>query len=142
MKKSLYEILEICSKGKTVDDRVALLQQNASQALLTVLKYAYDPSIKFLLPDTNPPYKPTDFLDQENRLYSELRRLYLFVEGGNPNLTKLKREMLFIQLLESIDKNDAVLLCHIKDKKLPFKELNIKVIRKAFPDLIPEEQKA
>lgn len=142
MKKSLYEILEICSKGKNVDERVALLQQNASQAVLTVLKYAYDPNIKFLLPDTTPPYKPTDFLDQENRLYSELRRLYLFVEGGNPNLTKLKRETLFIQLLESIDKNDAVLLCHIKDKKLPFKELSIKVIRKAFPDLIPEEQKA
>jgi hypothetical protein len=141
MKKSLYEILEVCSKGKTVDDRVALLQQNASAPLLTILKYAYDPSIVFLLPDTIPPYKPTDFLDQENRLYSELRRLYLFIEGGNPNLTKLKREMLYIQLLESIDKNDAVLMCHVKDKKLPFKELTAKVVHKAFPDLIPEEVK-
>ena len=141
MKKSLYEVLETCSRGKTLDERVELLQKNASTSLHTLLKYAFDPSLKFLLPETNPPYKPTDFLDQENRLYSELRRLYLFVEGGNPNLTPFKREMLFIQLLESIDKNDAVLLCAVKDKKLPFKELTPKVIKKAFPGLLPEDQK-
>lgn len=141
MKKSLYEILEECSKGKSVDERVALLQKNSSAPLQTLLKYAFDPGLKFLLPDTTPPFKPTDFLDQENRLYTELRRLYLFVEGGNPNLTPFKREMLFIQILESVDKNDAVLLCHVKDKKLPFKEINSKVVRKAFPGLLPEEQK-
>ena len=139
MKKSLFEILKECSEGKTVEDRVALLHKNGSQALVTLLKYAFDPNIKFLLPDTDPPYKPTDFLDQENRLYTELRRLYLFVEGGNPNLSTLKRESLFIQLLESIDKNDAVLLCHVKNKKLPFKQLNAKVVAKAFPGLLPEE---
>ena len=141
MKKSLYEVLEECSKGKTVEDRVGLLQKNGSAPIQTILKYALDPSIKFLLPDTDPPYKPTDFLDQENMLYMELRRLYLFVEGGNPNLTKLKRENLFIQLLESIDKNDAVLMCHVKNKTLPFKELTAKVVRKAFPELLPEEIK-
>lgn len=138
MKKSLFEILKECSEGKTVNDRVALLQKNGSQALVTLLKYAFDPNLKFLLPDTDPPYKPTEFLDQENRLYTELRRLYLFVEGGNPNLSTLKRETLFIQLLESVDKNDAVLLCHVKNKKLPFKELNAKVVAKAFPGLLPE----
>jgi hypothetical protein len=141
MKKSLYEILEECSKGKSVEERVALLHKHNSPALQTILKYALDPAIKFLLPDTTPPYKPTDFLDQENRLYTELRRLYLFVEGGNPNLTTFKREMLFIQLLESIDKKDAILMCAVKDKKLPFKELNAKVVKKAFPELLPEEIK-
>ena len=141
MKKSLYEVLEECSKGKNVEERVALLQKNGTAPIQTILQYALDPRIKFLLPDTDPPYKPTDFLDQENRLYSELRRLYLFIEGGNPNLTKLKRENLFIQLLESIDKNDAVLLCHVKNKTLPFKELIAKVVKKAFPELLPEEIK-
>ena len=138
MKKSLFEILKECSEGKTVNDRVALLQKNGSQALVTLLKYAFDPNLKFLLPDTDPPYKPTEFLDQENRLYTELRRLYLFVECGNPNLSTLKRGTLFIQLLESVDKNDVVLLCHVKNKKLPFKELNAKVVAKAFPGLLPE----
>jgi hypothetical protein len=141
MKKSISELLKSCAEVKKVEERVEALKVAASKspALLTILKYAFDPNIKFLLPDTDPPYKPSEFLDQEGRLYTELRRLYLFIDGGNPNLTKFKREMLFIQLLESVDKNDAVLLCSIKNKKLPYKELTSKIVLKAFPGLFPEE---
>lgn len=141
MKKSISELLKACAEAKKVEERVELLKitANKSPAVLTILKYAFDPNIKFLLPDTDPPYKPSEFLDQEARLYSELRRMYLFIEGGNPNLTKFKREMLFIQLLESVDPNDAKLLCSIKNKKLPFKELTSKIVLKAFPGLYPEE---
>lgn len=142
MKKSISELLKACAEVKKVDERVEMLRATAARfpAVLQILKYAFDPSIKFLLPDTDPPYKPTEFLDQEGRLYTELRRLYLFIEGGNPNLTKLKRETLFIQLLESVDPNDAKLLCAIKDKKLPYKEITSKIVLKAFPDLYTEEQ--
>ena len=140
MRKSLSSILKTCSEGKTVNDKVALLQQHVSDPVLIILKYAFDPNIKFLLPDGAPPYKPCDFLDQESRLYSELRRLYLFVEGGNPSLTKVKREFLFIQLLESIDKQDAELLVAVKDKKLPYKGLTAAVVKKAFPGLLPEDE--
>jgi hypothetical protein len=140
MRKSLSSILKTCSEGKTVNDKVALLQQLATEPVLIILKYAFDPNIKFLLPEGAPPYKPCDFLDQESRLYSELRRLYLFVEGGNPSLTKVKREFLFIQLLESIDKQDAELLCAVKDKKLPYKGMTAAVVKKAFPGLLPDEQ--
>lgn len=125
MRKSISSILKTVSEGKTVSDKVALLQQLATEPVLIILKYAFDPSIKFILPEGAPPYKPCDFLDQEGRLYAELRRLYLFVEGGNPSLTKVKREYLFIQLLESIDKQDAEMLCAVKDKKLPYKGLSL-----------------
>lgn len=140
MRKSISAILKLCAEGKTVNDKVSLLQQHASDPILIILKYAFDPNIKFILPEGSPPYKPCEFLDQEGRLYSELRRLYLFIEGGNPNLTKVKREFLFIQLIESIDKNDAELLCAVKDKKLPYKGLTASVVKKAFPGLLPDEQ--
>lgn len=140
MRKSLSSILKTCSEGKTANDKAALLQQHASDPLLIILRYAFDPNIKFLLPEGAPPYKPCEFLDQESRLYAELRRLYLFVEGGNPSLTKVKREFLFIQLLESIDKQDAELLCAVKDKKLPYKGMTAAVVKKAFPGLLPDEQ--
>lgn len=140
MRKSISSILKTCSEGKTVNDKVALLQQLATEPVLIILKYAFDPNIKFILPEGAPPYKPCDFLDQEGRLYAELRRLYLFVEGGNPSLTKVKREFLFIQLLESIDKQDAELLCAVKDKKLPYKGMTASVVKKAFPGLLPDEQ--
>ena len=141
MKKSISELLKECADGKKAEERIELLRATASKtpALLNILKYAFDPTIKFLLPDTDPPYKPVEALDQEGRLYTELRRMYLFVEGGNPNLTKFKREMLFIQLLESVDPNDAKLLCSVKNKKLPYKELTSKLVLKAFPGLYPEE---
>jgi hypothetical protein len=59
----------------------------------------------------------------------------LFVEGGNPNLTNLRRETLFIQLLESVDPNDAKLLLAMKDKKSAFSGINKTIVRQAFPDL-------
>lgn len=135
MKKTIYSILKECSEVKNVKERVEKLQLSCPPVIQSLLKYAFDPNIKFLLPEGDPPYKPCEFVDQESRLYSEARLMYLFVEGGNPNLTKLKREMLFIQLLEGVHKDDAILLCSIKDKKLPFKTLNSDVVKKAFPNL-------
>ena len=82
------------------------------------------------------PYKENDLVDQESVLYSESRRLYLFTEGGNPNLKQTRREYLFIQLLESIDKEDAKLMIAVKDKKLPYKGINVDIVNKAFPGLI------
>jgi len=32
-------------------------------------------------------------------------------------------------------------MCHVKNKTLPFKELTAKVVRRAFPELLPEEIK-
>jgi hypothetical protein len=135
MKRSVYSILKECSEVKNVKERVEKLQSLCTPVIQSLLKYAYDPDIKFLLPEGAPPYKPCEFVDQESRLHSEARLMYLFIEGGNPNLTKLKREMLFIQLLEGVHKDDANLLCHIKDKKLPFKTINNDIVKKAFPNL-------
>lgn len=135
MKKSIYNILKECAEPKSVNDRVVLLQKNGLPVVKQILKYAYDPNIVFDLPEGDPPYKPCEFYDQEGRLYSEARKLYLFVKGGNPALTKFKREMLFIQFIEGIDKDDAKLILAIKDKKLPFKGITSDVVKKAFPDI-------
>lgn len=135
MKRTLYNILKECAEQKTKKERILKLQELGSPVVQLLLKYAFDPNIKFLLPEGNPPYKPCEYLDQEGRLYSEAKKLYLFVEGGNEHLTKLRRESLFIQLIESVDKNDAELLCCIKDKKTPFKTLTKDIVKEAFPNL-------
>lgn len=135
MKKSIYNILKECSEPRTVKERVQRLQQYGLPVVQQILKYAFDPNIKFLLPEGTPPYKPNEYVDQEGILFSEARKLYLFVEGGNNNLTKFRRETLFIQFIEGIDKNDAILICYVKDKKLPFKSLTADVVKQAFPNL-------
>jgi len=141
MKTCMYEILENISKIKKAEDKINALRSTNNAALRALLKYAYDPKVKFLLPTGEAPFKPSPYLDQEARLFTEVRRLYLFIEGGHPNLTKLKRESLFIQLLESIDPRDAKLVNCVKDKKLPFKGITVKIVSEAFPGLISEEAK-
>ena len=139
-KFAISEIIEQAAQKTSDADKINFLYQHQSEALKTVLQYALHPDIKWVLPPGAPPYKPTDFLDQEGMLYMEARRLYLFVEGGNNDLKKVKREMMFIGLLESIHKKDAELLLSIKEKKLPYPSITANIVNSAFPGLLPNEQ--
>jgi hypothetical protein len=114
-----------------------MLQENNSVALQTVLRGAFDPAIKWLLPEGDPPYKPNDLVDQEHIFYHECRKMYLFIEGGNPDLKQLRREALFVQLLETVSAKDAKVLLAIKDKHLPYPGITPDIIQEAFPGLLP-----
>jgi hypothetical protein len=137
MKLGVAEILEKTSGMTSRSDRIRMLQENNSVALQTVLRGAFDPSIKWLLPEGEPPYKPNDLVDQEHIFYHECRKMYLFVEGGNPDLKQLRREALFVQLLETVAAKDAKLLLAIKDKHLPYPGVTPDIIKEAFPGLLP-----
>lgn len=139
---SVSTILKEASEIKGRKDRVRFLQSHHPNKLMkTLLRCAFDPNIKFALPEGKPPYKPCEILDNESMLYNEQRRLYLFLEGGNPDLAQLRRETLFVQLLESIDHDDAELLIAVKDKQMPYKGITEKIVREAFPKLLPEKDK-
>lgn len=136
---SITEIISKASELKTVKEKVQWLQQNDNPALRIVLKYTYDNTIKFLIPDTAPPWKKNEYEDEaKSLLYTEARRLKIFIEGGGyDNLNQIKREQLFISLLEDVDNDDAETLCRMISKK-PFKGVSKKTIQEAFPDLIQE----
>lgn len=140
MRLSISEILEKASKLSKNQEKIEFLRQNYSQPLGMVVKYALDPNIKFVLPEGAPPYKPNDLTGQETRLYSEARKLYLFLDTCTKNLPKMRKEALFIEMLENVDPRDAKLLIDMKDKKLPYKGLTLKLIKEAFPGLIEEEK--
>lgn len=135
MKLGLYEILRNASEQKSKSDKIAYLRQIYTPALATVLSYTFDEKYKWLLPEKDPEYKKNDLPDNQNILYKELRRLYIFVDGGNNNLKQNRREELFLQLLESVDAEDSILLLSMKNRKLPFKNLTEALIKEAFPDL-------
>lgn len=134
-RKPISWILDFTSKLPNEEEQIKCLQQNDNSAIRTVLRFCFDPNIKWLLPKGDAPYKPCDFPNLDNMLYSEARRLYLFVEGGNPNLTTLKRESMFVELLQCIHPEDAKLLVAIKDKKFPYPGLKSQTILKAYPGL-------
>lgn len=137
MKLGVAEILEKTSSMTSRSDRIRMLQENDGVALQTVLRGAFDPTVKWLLPEGVPPYKPNDLVDQEHIFYHECRKMYLFVEGGNPSLKQLRRESLFVQLLETVSADDAKLLLAIKDKYLPYPGVTPDIIKEAFPGLLP-----
>jgi len=140
MRVGVAEFLEKVGKLKKKEEKIAALQHNDSFVIRTILQGAFDPKIKWALPEGTPPYKPNELVDQENVLIRECRRLVHFVEGGNPGLKQLRRETLFVEMLESVAPKDAILLCAIKDKKLPFKGITVDIVKEAFPGLIADEQ--
>lgn len=139
MKLSIAEVLQKVVGGEKVTGKAKLLQKYDSPTLRRILKYVYSEKITFNgLPEGAPPYTPNALVDQENILYAETRRLYLFTDGGNPDLKQARKEALFIEMLENVDSKDAGVLIAMKDKKLPepFKGITKAVVKKAFPDLL------
>ena len=132
---SLSETVTKATEQKTKEDKIAWLKQHESVPLKTILKFMYDPSVEFLIPNTPPPWKKNGYVGVEGMLYKETRRLRIFIKGGGyDGLDQVKREQLFISLLEDIDDNDAELLCKMIAQK-PLKGLSRAVVNEAFPDL-------
>lgn len=140
MVKSIAEILLEVSKAP-VENRVQLLKYYESDPVKAVLFYALDPRAKWLLPEGSPPYRPLEALDQHGRLHQEARKLYMFLDASL-NLSRAKREQLFIQFLEMIDPEDAKLIISAKDKKIPYPNITVDLVNEAFPGLIKMEPKA
>lgn len=135
MRKGLAEIVKDVADAKSTKEKVALLQQNDSGALRGIFQLAYDVNVKWALPEGNPPFKPLDkSFDAQGMLLKEMRRMYLFVEGGNNNLKPMRREQLFINLLEEIDPDDAQLILNCKDRKIP--GVTKAVVQQAYPDFL------
>ena len=132
--KALSTIIEEVEKQKTVEKQAKILQENSSKALKMIVGFAMDPTVKWLLPEGEPPHKPlVQSTDTEGRLIGDIRMLNYFVdsEEGRP-IKQLRREQLFVQLLESVDPKDAKLLIRVKDKKLKIKKEAVKI---AFPGI-------
>ena len=140
IRRSISEIINHCSTIKSKSDKVAWLQENTSQPLQVVLKNIYDSRVEFLIPDTAPPWTPNEFEDDaKSLLFREARRLNIFIKGGGyDNLNKIKRETLFISLLEDLDNDDAKLLANHMISQKPVKGLTKAVVNEAFPNLIEE----
>ena len=79
----------------------------------------------------------TDLKRGRTTLRKEWTKLYNFVKGGNDQLNSLRRETMFIQILEGLHPLDAEILCLVKDKKLYDKYKITKAnVTEAYPDIV------
>ena len=95
---TVHEIFTKINNAKDKTGKIAILKQFDNQAMRQLLKAAFDPKIKFDLPDGNPPYIKNEAPagTEHTSLAAEAKKLYHFVVGGNNSINKLKKETMFI----------------------------------------------
>ena len=158
-----FEVFDVVSKQETNAGKVKALQKYEHDSLKALLIWNYDDSVVSLLPPGEVPYSSMEDeqnttgslstrIDQQvstlahhqttnvNQGHTTLRRewtkLYNFIKGGNDTLNGLRRETMFIQILEGLHPLDAEILCLTKDKKLQTKyRISRENVEQAYPDI-------
>lgn len=133
---------------KEINDDVSLLKtkykypgESEQSPLKTVIYHAFAPSGKFLLPEGVPPHKPAaePLALCPSSMIKEVRRMYTLC---STTLRPLKREQIFIEMMERMHPLEANVLVLIKDQNLLSQYPNItrQVLIEAgyHPPLTPE----
>ena len=134
----LHEILELASKQRSGAKKAEILQEYRNDALTSILIWNFDDSIISILPPGDVPYKENEVPvgTDHTSLRREWKHLYNFVKGGNDTLNGLRRETMFIQMLEGLHPEEAKILCLTKDKQLQTKyKISQANVAQAFPDI-------
>ena len=159
-----FEVLSLASKQRSNAKKVEVLRKYEHNSIKAIFIWNYDDSSISLLPPGEVPY--SSLKDEQNssgtlstkigqqtstmqfnntvnanKGFTTLRRewtkLYNFVKGGNDKLNGLRRETMFIQILEGLHPLDAEILCLVKDKKLYDNyKITKENVSEAYPDIV------
>ena len=141
-----HEIFTQVNNAKDKPKKIKVLQAYRSEALEMFLKSAFDPKVTWLLPEGDTPYMPNEAPDgtEHTILDREALKFYNYVQlernppdgpiVGNPNINTMRREMMFVQLLEGLSAGEAECVIAAKERTLSkkYKGLTAKMIQDAF----------
>ena len=161
-----FEVLDAASKQKTKAKKVEALQRYADPSIKTLFIWNFDPTVISILPPGEVPYgntkedgqttgtltsKINDAVGMMNEMGTsslgsqdqgrssirkEYQNFYNFVKGGNDQLSSLRRETMFINILEGLHPLEAEIICLVKDKNLESKyKISKEVVSEAYPDI-------
>ena len=162
----VYEVFDACSKQRTKAKKIEVLQRYAHDSIMAVLIWNFDESVISLLPEGEVPYGNTrednsvtgSLSDKINdavgmmresgstslgsqdqgkaSIRAEYRKFYNFLKGGNNGLSSLRRETMFINILEGLHPLEAEILILVKDKKLTDKyKITKEIVSAAYPQI-------
>ena len=163
----VFEVLEAASKQRTKAKKIEVLQKYAHDSIMAVFIWNFDESIISLLPEGEVPYGNTrednsvtgTLSDKINdavgmmaesgstslgsqdqgkaSIRKEYTKFYNFLKGGNSGLSNLRRETMFINILEGLHPLEAEILILTKDKKLTDKyKITKEIVSAAYPQII------
>ena len=135
----ISEILRKISNAKTKKEKVDLFKKHNSPALRQLMIINFDESMLSDLAEGDVRYTPNDAPvgTDHTRLEQEYRGVYRFFKGGDSRIKSLKRETMFVQLLEGLSAEEAELLVLVKDGRLneKYKRITKAVVSEAFPSI-------
>ena len=132
----ISEIFTKINNAKDKPKKIEVLRQYDTPGMRMILKGAFDPKIEWDLPEGTPPYIANEAPagTEHTFLEVEAKRLYNFAKGGNDQLNKIRKETLFIQMLEGLHESEAKVLIDVKNKSLnkTYKGLTSDMVKEAF----------
>ena len=136
---NILETFEMVRKAKTREEKRQILKDRENFATQALLQLNYHPNVKWFLPAGAPPYTPGQVADTTpNSLHFEVKKLDYYIDPSPHKIPMIRRESMFVQLLERLDPKDAKLLLAVKDKKLSYKGISYKLVKDTWPDLLPD----
>lgn len=133
-----HEVFESLEQSKNKQERIAILRNGTSLALKFILQCAFDDSVILDLPAGAPPYRPEKSpLGLQPAPLKQAIQILTHLTKSNTRIDKLRKEKLFIQLIETAYYKDAIVIIDAKDKKLhkTYPLLTKSLVREAFPDM-------
>ena len=135
----LNEILDYVETQKTKAKKVQALQEYRDDSLTAILIWNFDDRVQSAIPEGQVPYKENEVPvgTDHTSLRREWKNLFHFIKGGNDELSSLRRETMFIQMLEGLHPEEAKIICLVKDKNLTEKyKVTRELVEEAFPDIV------
>ena len=161
-----FEVLDAASKQRTKAKKIEVLQKYAHDSIMALMIWNFDETAISVLPPGEVPYgntrednsvtgtlsdKINDAVDKMSEMGSnslgsqdqgqasirkEYTKFYNFLKGGNDKLSSLRRETMFINILEGLHPLEAEILILVKDKKLTDKyKITKEVAGAAYPQI-------
>ena len=138
MNADVYEILGQANLVEEVDKQAHGLKvyNDRNGAVSKVLKWVFDENINSTLPEGPTPYgtnqsPATDLTETSLRFEHKLFKYFVTEE-----LPQLKREQMWVAMLEGIPAKEAEMMDLIHQGKFPFNNISEEAVKMAFPELL------
>ena len=139
------EILEAVDSERVKAKKLEILRTHGDDSFKMVMIWNFDETVISMLPDGPVPYQPVEGDVQANReqgipqrttIRNSARQFYRFVKGGDDALNKIKRESIFINILQTLPQPEADILVLVKDKALNTKyNITKELVAEAYPEI-------
>ena len=134
----VHEVLDLVDSQRTKAKKIQILQEYSDDALKAILIWNFDPTAISVFPAGPVHYKENEVPvgTDHTSLRREWKNLYHFLKGGNDTLSTMRRETMFIQMLEGLHPEEAKIICLVKDKDLESRyKITYEMVQQAYPDI-------